>query len=81
MTIFPHSQPTFLHILIPSWQLAVSMHQIGSLIRNKHDKLIVKMTILFLLCGGYCRYMHVQKILYTMKSIIQTHKAMQETSF
>ena len=24
----PHSQPTFLHIIIPSWQLTVSMHQI-----------------------------------------------------
>ena len=23
----PHSQPTFLHIIIPSWQLTVSMHQ------------------------------------------------------
>ena len=38
---------TFLHILVPSWQLAVSMHQIGSLICNKYDKLMVKMTILF----------------------------------
>ena len=45
---FPHSQPTFLHIIIPSWQLTVSM---GSLICNQHDKLMVKMTILFLL--GY----------------------------
>ena len=26
------------------------MHQIGSLICSKHDKLMVKMTILFLLC-------------------------------
>ena len=33
-----HSQPTFLHIIIPSWQLTVSVHQIGSLICNKHDK-------------------------------------------
>ena len=48
MTIFSSSQPTFL--IIPSWQLAVSMHQIGSLICNEHDKLMVKMTILFLLC-------------------------------
>ena len=47
---FPHSQPTFPHIIIPSWQLTVSMHQIGSLIYNKHDKLMVKMTIPFLLC-------------------------------
>ena len=47
---FPHSQPTFLHIIMPSWQLTVSMHQIGSLICNKHDNLMVKMTILFLLC-------------------------------
>ena len=46
---FPHSQLTFLHIIVPSWQLTVSMHQIGSLICNKHDKLMVKMTILFLL--------------------------------
>ena len=44
------SQLSRVHILIPSWQLAVSMHQIGSLICNKHDKLMVKMTILFLLC-------------------------------
>ena len=44
-----HPQPTFLHIIIPSWQLTVSMHQIGSLICNEHDKLMVKMTILFLL--------------------------------
>ena len=41
--------PTFLHIIIPSWQLTVSIHQIGSLIYNEHDKLMVKMTILFLL--------------------------------
>ena len=45
---FPHSQPTFLHIIIPSWQLAV-IHQIGSLICNQHDKLMVKRTTLFLL--------------------------------
>ena len=45
-------QPTFLHIIIPSWQLTASMHQIGSLICNEHDKLAVKMTILFLI------YMH-----------------------
>ena len=45
-----HSQPTFLHIIIPSWQLTASMHQIGSLICNEHDKLAVKMTILFLIC-------------------------------
>ena len=52
---FPHSQPTFLHILMPSWQLTVSMHQMGSLICNKHEKLMVKMTILFLLCmHEYC---------------------------
>ena len=38
MTIFPHSQPTFLHIIIPSWRLTVSMHQIGSLICNQYDK-------------------------------------------
>ena len=47
---FPHSQATILHIIIPSWQLTVSMHQIGSLICNEHGKLMVKMTILFLLC-------------------------------
>ena len=35
---------------MPSWQLTVSMHQIGSLVCNIHDKLMVKMTILFLLC-------------------------------
>ena len=49
----PHSQPTFLHILIPSWQLTVSMHQISSLICNQHNKLMVEMTILFLLCRTY----------------------------
>ena len=47
--LHPHSQPTFLHIIIPSWQLIVSMQQIGSLICNEHDKLMVKMTILLLL--------------------------------
>jgi len=47
---FPHSQSTFLHIFIPSCQLTVSMHQIGSLICNQHNKLMAKMTILFLLC-------------------------------
>ena len=31
---FPHSQPTIVHIIIPSWQLTVSMHQIGSLMTN-----------------------------------------------
>ena len=45
---FSHSQPTFLHIIVPSWQLPVSMHQTGSLICNQHNKLMVKMTILFL---------------------------------
>ena len=47
---FPHSQPTLLHIIVPSWQLTVSMHQIGSLICNQHDKLMIKMTVLFLVC-------------------------------
>ena len=47
---FPHSQSTFLHIFIPSCQLTVSMHQIGSFICNQHNKLMAKMTILFLLC-------------------------------
>ena len=54
---FPHSQPTFLHILIPSWQLAMSLHQIGSLIYDKHDKLMVKMTILFYI-GLECMHAH-----------------------
>ena len=40
---------SFLHILIPSWQLTVSTLQIGSLICIQHDKLMVKMTILFFL--------------------------------
>ena len=48
MTIFPHSQQTFLHIIVPSRQLTVSMHQIGSLICSKHNKQMVKVTILFL---------------------------------
>jgi len=34
---------------LSSWQLTVHMHQIGSLICNKDNKLI-KMTILFVLC-------------------------------
>ena len=50
ITSFPHFQPTFLHIIIPSGHLTVSVHQIGSLICNQHDKLMVKMTILLLLC-------------------------------
>ena len=50
---FPHSQSTLLHIFIPSCQLTVSMHQIGSLICNQHNKLMAKMTILFLLCSSY----------------------------
>ena len=50
-----HTQTTiFLHqIIIPSWQLTVSMHEIGSLICNQHDKLMVKMTILFLLWWNF----------------------------
>ena len=39
-----------LHIIIPPWQLTVHMHQIGSLICSKHNKQMVKVTILFLLC-------------------------------
>ena len=46
-----HSQPNFINIIIPSWQLTVSMHLISSLICNEHDKLMAKMTILFLLYG------------------------------
>ena len=52
MLSFPHSQQTFLHIIIikTSWQLTMSMHQMGgSLICNQHDKLMIKITILFLL--------------------------------
>ena len=45
---FPHAH---LHIIIPSWQLTLSMHQIGSLICNQPDKLMVRMTILFLPFG------------------------------
>ena len=47
---FSSFSANFPHITMPSRQLTVSMHQIGSLIGNKHDKLMVKMTILFLLC-------------------------------
>ena len=39
-----------------SWQLTVSMHQIGSLICNMHHKLMVKMIILFVLCNGITFY-------------------------
>ena len=54
MTIFssfsakfpPHYHTTILAI-------SCAMHQIGSFICNEHDKLMVKMTILFLLCA--CR--------------------------
>ena len=28
-SLFPYFQPTFLHIIILSWQFTVSMHQIG----------------------------------------------------
>ena len=35
------------------------MHQIGSLICNKRDKLMVKMTILFLLCTAVHAYIDV----------------------
>ena len=53
MTIF---SANFLHIIIPSWQLTGSMHQIGSLICNKHNKQMVKMTILFLLWQPVAQY-------------------------
>ena len=44
---------------VPSWQLTVSMHQIDSLICNERDKLMVKMTILFLLCAAARAYIDV----------------------
>ena len=34
MTIFSSFSANFSHIIIPSWQLTVSMHQVGSLICN-----------------------------------------------
>ena len=50
-TVLTHcSDTTFLHIIIPSWQLTMSMHQIGSLICSRYNKQMVKVTILFLLC-------------------------------
>ena len=48
---FPHSQPAFLHIII--YTILVFN---CTLICNKHDKRMVKMTILFLL--WYIIYMH-----------------------
>ena len=50
MSIFSSFSVNFPPHFIPSCQLTVSMHQIGSLICNQHSKLMVKMTILFLLC-------------------------------
>ena len=69
---FPHSQPTFLRIIIPSWQLTVSMHQIGSLICNQHGKLMVKMTILFLLYGNEATTVWVTKELYNLASCMDS---------
>ena len=57
MTIFSSFSANFPHITMPSRQLTVSMHQIGSLIGNKHDKLMVKITILFL---SYCAYIFLK---------------------
>jgi len=51
MTIFSSFSANFPPHSHTILQLAVSMHQIGSLICNKHDKWMVKMTILFLLCS------------------------------
>ena len=48
MSIFSSFSVNFPPHFIPSCQLTVSMHQIGSLICNQHNKLMVKMTILFL---------------------------------
>ena len=48
MRYFPSFLANFPSILIiSSWQLIVPMHQIGSLICNPHNKLVVKMTIFF----------------------------------
>ena len=37
MTIFPHSQPTYLHIIIPSWQLRLRDTVWGVFRSSKHD--------------------------------------------
>ena len=71
-----HTQTAiFLHqIIIPSWQLTVSMHEIGSLICNQHDKLMVKMTILFLLWWNF------QKLCRTNISVTE-HRKLLGTAF
>ena len=57
MSIFSSFSVNFPPHFIPSCQLTVSMHQIGSLICDQHNKLMVRMTILFLLCT-YTIIMH-----------------------
>ena len=63
MTIFSSFSANFLYIITPSWQLTASMHQIGSFICSEHDKLMVKMTNLFLLAVFV--YCHCYTVLHT----------------
>ena len=50
MTILSSFSANIPHIIISSQQLAVSMHETGSLICNGNDKLMVKMITSSLLC-------------------------------
>jgi len=49
--LFPYSQPTFLHVIIPSWQLNVSMHQTHAVqptcqIHGQNDNSVLTVMIL-----------------------------------
>ena len=56
MTIFSHSQATFLHIIIPSWQLTVSM-------QFTHDKLVSSLMANWSK-WQFCSYFVVSLVLY-----------------
>ena len=47
------------------------MHQIGSLICNEHDKFMVKMTILFLLCIMYMVYYAIDNTVSELKLVTE----------
>ena len=53
MTVFPHSQPTFLYII-----LAINCVYVSNWFTHlqQHHKLMVKMIILFVLCNGITFY-------------------------
>ena len=58
------------------WQLYVSIHQVGLLICNKHDKLMVKMTILFFTVynlqylGGYIALFNLSTVSYYLYCLV-----------